>query len=66
MIELNLPNTDNSVAMKFWNGFGELFQGEIKIASSAIQQMLEEDYPKLVKLYCELIGKLKYEEFKYE
>lgn len=66
MSELNFQNTDNAVAIKFWDGFGELFQEEIRISSSAIQQMLEEDYPKLLKLYCELIGKLKYEEFKYK
>lgn len=57
---------ESSVAASFWSGFGKLLQEEIKNSSSAIQQMLEEDYPKLLKLYCELINKLKYEEFKYE
>lgn len=65
MNELNLQN-DSTVALDFWTGFGQMLQEEIKNSSSAIQQMLEEDYPKLLKLYCELVKKLKCDEFKYE
>lgn len=65
MNELNLQN-DSEVASNFWSGFGQMLQEEIKHSSCAIQQMLEEDYPKLLKLYCELVNKLKCEEFKYE
>lgn len=61
-----MQNTENSVALNFWIGLGESLQEEIKKSSSVIQQMLEEDYPKLLKLYCELVNKLKYEHFKYE
>lgn len=66
MKELNLQNADTPVAVIFWTGFGKLLQEEIKNSSSAIQQMLEEDYPNLMKSYYELTNKLKYEDFKFE
>lgn len=64
--ELNLQNTEQNVAKDFWIKFGKLLHEETTNVSSAIKQMWEDDYPKLLKLYCELIKKLKYDEFKYE
>lgn len=66
MNNLNIQNVDLNVATKFWGKFGCLLQEEIKRSSNTIQQMLEEDYPKLLKCYYELVTKLNYEPFKYE
>ncbi|CAG9858527.1 unnamed protein product [Phyllotreta striolata] len=59
---LYLPNGDFNVAGKFWLGFGKVIREEISKTSSAVQQTLEEDYPKLLKCYFEMIVKVKYNE----
>ncbi|KAJ8951184.1 hypothetical protein NQ314_007724 [Rhamnusium bicolor] len=63
---LNLQDIELSIASEFWIKFGEILQEEIKKTSSAVQQMLEEDYPKLLKNYYELTKKLKYDQFAFE
>lgn len=63
---LNLHNFESNIAVKFWENFGPILQEEIKKSSSAIQQMLEEDYPKLLKFYYDLTKKLKCEHFSFE
>ncbi|CAG9825143.1 unnamed protein product [Phaedon cochleariae] len=63
---LHLPNSNFNIATDFWGSLGKILQEEIKKSSSAIQQMLEEDYPKLLKCYFELTKKTKYDPFPFE
>lgn len=56
----NITIFNHSTAQKFWIELGKCIQEEIKNASPAIQQMLEEDYPKLLKCYCEMTKKLNF------
>ncbi|KAJ3656220.1 hypothetical protein Zmor_015314 [Zophobas morio] len=63
---LNVQNIDVDIASKFWLKLGQLIQHEIKNSSSAVQQMLEEDYPKLLKCFYEMHEKLKYNEFVFD
>lgn len=63
--ELNITqNLD--VAHTFWHRFGTILQDEVKKSSPAIQQMLEEDYPNILKYFHEMIHKLKYETFDFD
>lgn len=63
---LNMQNIDQNIASTFWTKFGETLQDEIQKTMSAVKQMLEEDYPKLLKNYCEMTKKLKYDQFPFE
>lgn len=64
--ELHIQNIDKNLASQFWNKLGVVIQEEIKQSSPAVGQMLEEDYPKLLKNYYEMTKKLNYDQFKYE
>ncbi|VEN55179.1 unnamed protein product [Callosobruchus maculatus] len=55
-----------SFAEKFWKDLGKFLEDDIGKSSLAVQQMLEEDYPKLLKCYNTLIKKLKYDCFTYD
>lgn len=61
-----MQNVDQNIASTFWTKFGEILQDEIQKTTSAVRQMLEEDYPKLLKNYCEMTKKLKYDQFPFE
>ncbi|EFA03811.1 Conserved oligomeric Golgi complex subunit 5-like Protein [Tribolium castaneum] len=63
---LNIQNIDSDIATKFWTKLGNLLKSEIKNTSSAVQQMLEEDYPKLLKCFYEMCEKLKYDQFVFD
>ncbi|KAI4465405.1 conserved oligomeric golgi complex component 5 [Holotrichia oblita] len=47
-------------AQKFWDELGKCIEEEIRNASPAVQQLLEEDYPQLLKCYCEMTKKLNF------
>ncbi|XP_017779416.1 PREDICTED: conserved oligomeric Golgi complex subunit 5 [Nicrophorus vespilloides] len=53
------------VALNFWNSLGDIITSEIKNGSASVQQMLEEDYPKLLKCYYDMMQKLNYDKFNY-
>ncbi|CAG9771942.1 unnamed protein product [Ceutorhynchus assimilis] len=61
-----LHNLDKNLASSFWKKLGEIVQEEIKQTSSAVLQMLEEDFPKLLKYYYEMMKKLDYDQFKFD
>lgn len=64
--ELHIQNIDKNLASQFWNKLGKVIQDEIKQSSPALQQMLEEDYPKLLKNYYEMTKKLNYNHFIFD
>lgn len=64
--ELHLQNVNKNLASSFWTQLGELIQEETKRASPAVVQTLEEDYPKLLKNYYEMVKKLNCDQFKFE
>ncbi|KRT82944.1 hypothetical protein AMK59_3911, partial [Oryctes borbonicus] len=49
---------NHSTAQKFWTELLKCIEEEIRNASPAIQQMLEEDYPQLLKCYSDMTKKL--------
>ncbi|KAJ8954370.1 hypothetical protein NQ318_011043 [Aromia moschata] len=54
------------LSVKFLGEIWRTSREEIKKSSSAVQQTLEEDYPKLLKHYYELTKKLKYSKFNFD
>ncbi|CAH1982075.1 unnamed protein product [Acanthoscelides obtectus] len=63
---VHVQNVQISFAKKFWIDFGKFLEDDIGKTSPAVQQMLEEDYPKLLRCYNTLIKKLKYDYFVYD
>ncbi|XP_076269956.1 conserved oligomeric Golgi complex subunit 5 four way stop [Rhynchophorus ferrugineus] len=63
--ELHLSETDENSAKNFWNKLGNCIQEEINKSSPVIQQMLETDYPKLLKSYYEIYTRLNYDQFEF-
>lgn len=57
---------DNEIAKTFWRRVGEYIVEEINNSVPAVQQMLEADYPKLLKLYRDMTQKLNFEYFVYK
>lgn len=51
---------NHSTAQKFWTDLAKCIEEEIRNSSPAIQQMLEEEYPQLLKSYCEMTKKLNF------
>nr|XP_023014138.1 conserved oligomeric Golgi complex subunit 5 [Leptinotarsa decemlineata] len=66
MNNVHFSNGEFGIASKFWNEFGKLLQEEIQKSSSAVQQMLEDDYPKLLKSFFELTKKINYTSFSFD
>ncbi|XP_030751330.1 conserved oligomeric Golgi complex subunit 5 [Sitophilus oryzae] len=64
--ELHLSNIDKNLANKFWTDLGKIIQEEINQSSVAVQQILETDYPKLLKKYYDMANKLNYKQFKFD
>lgn len=54
------------VAARFWAKLGQVISEQIKNASDTALQMLEEDYPKLLKYYYEMIQRLGCTEFNFK
>lgn len=54
------------VAARFWVKLGQVISEQIKNASETALQMLEEDYPKLLKFYYEMIQRLGCAEFNFK
>lgn len=70
-LQSSLDNLDDydleiDVATQFWERLGKVISEQIKNASDTAVQMLEEDYPKLLKYYCEMIQRLGCVEFKFK
>lgn len=55
-----------NVASRFWEKLGQIISEQIKSASDTAVQMMEEDYPKLLKYYYEMIQRLDYKEFNFK
>lgn len=64
----NLNTCDFVIAVEFWTSLHGIIQEEINNSSSAVQQMLEEDFPRLLKCYYDMVQKLNFDKFyfKYE
>ncbi|KAL3282359.1 hypothetical protein HHI36_005545 [Cryptolaemus montrouzieri] len=62
---MNIPDTKHDLAQKFWTELGKNIQEQIGTASSSIQQMLEEDYPRLLRCYFDISKKLNYDCFSF-
>lgn len=56
-------NLEINIASQFWKQLGEVIAEQIKNASDTVVQMLEDDYPKLLKFYYEMIQRLACNEF---
>ncbi|XP_044751811.1 conserved oligomeric Golgi complex subunit 5 [Coccinella septempunctata] len=63
---LNLQDKEIEVAAKFWSLLGKIIQEQINAAPYSIQQMLEEDYPRLLRCYLDISKKLNYEYFTFD
>lgn len=63
---MNGQNIPSDIAKKFWGKLGQVIQDEIKRSPSAVQQMLEDDYPKLLKCFFDMFEKLKYQPYSFE
>lgn len=64
-------NTENNnlnlnIAAQFWERLGCIISEQIKTSSDTIVQMLEEDYPKLLKCYYDMIQRLNYKDFPFK
>lgn len=64
--DLNAHGVTINIADTFWQKLGQNITEEIQNASSTVLQMLEEDFPKLLKCYYEMSQKLKYPQFVFE
>ncbi|XP_060527805.1 conserved oligomeric Golgi complex subunit 5 [Cylas formicarius] len=64
--EMHLKNPDPELSSQFWKNLSQLLKEELTQSSPAVIQALEDDYPKLLKIYCEMIKKLNYDEFKFD
>ncbi|ERL92500.1 conserved oligomeric Golgi complex subunit 5 [Dendroctonus ponderosae] len=64
--EIHTENIDKHLAKQFWSKLGKAIQEEIKQSSAAVVQTLEQDYPKLLKNYYEMMKKLNYDQFKFD
>ncbi|KAK4878939.1 hypothetical protein RN001_007085 [Aquatica leii] len=63
---LNLYTNNDDIASSFWNKLCECIVDEITNSSSAVQQMLEADYPKLLKCFKDMVHKLSFENFTFK
>lgn len=63
---MDLPLKILDVTTDFWQKLSVNMSEDIQNAPSAMQQILEEEYPKLLKSYCDMIRKLNYEKFNLE
>ena len=57
---------DFDVSEIFWSKLCECICTEITNSSGAVQQMLEDEYPKLVNMYNEMTQRLNYKPFVYK
>lgn len=55
---LDSYDLDIDVASRFWTKLGQVISEQLRNASDTVLQMLEEDYPKLLKYYYEMIQRL--------
>ncbi|XP_065163267.1 conserved oligomeric Golgi complex subunit 5 [Atheta coriaria] len=62
----NINRDFDDLSSNFWNSLGDVISEEVKNAVPSVQQMLEEDYPKLLKCYCDMIKKLRYEKYSFD
>ncbi|XP_066261823.1 conserved oligomeric Golgi complex subunit 5 [Euwallacea similis] len=64
--ELHIQSIDKNLAAQFWFQLGALIQDVINQSTLAVVQTLEEDYPKLLKNYYEMVKKLNYDQFQFD
>lgn len=62
---MNCPHFKENIAKQFWERLNEVFVTEMNKASASVQQMLVDDYPKVLKSYYSMTQKLNYNEFIY-
>lgn len=62
---MNCPEIKENIAKQFWGKLNEVFVAEMNKASASVQQMLVDDYPKVLKSYYSMMQKLNYNEFIY-
>lgn len=61
--ELNTFENYNFVAKNFWNKLSIMFATELKKSSITANQCAESDFPRLLKLYSDIVVKLHYKDF---
>ncbi|XP_045470713.1 conserved oligomeric Golgi complex subunit 5 [Harmonia axyridis] len=63
---LNLQNKEIDLATKFWTSLGKKIQEQINSAPYSVQQILSEDYPRLLRCYLDISKKMNYEYFSFD
>lgn len=58
-------NLEENLATDYWARLGAIISEEIGDASSAVKQMLEEEYPKLLQCFHNMSQKLDYDKFTF-
>lgn len=66
LTELSASFIANNFASNFWNKLGDTIVEELKKAPTSTQQILETEFPKLLKCYSELTAKLNYDQYVYK
>lgn len=66
LLELKDSSDTKNFASRFWNSLCDTIVEEFKKSSSAVQQLFETEYPKLLKCYSEMTSKLKYNQFDFK
>lgn len=62
-MDLNNSLQYESFSTNFWNKITEIAITEMKNSSVVYQNIFEEDYPRILKMYCDLIRKLNTKEY---
>lgn len=62
-MDLNNSLQYESFSTNFWNKITETAITEMKNSSVVYQNIFEEDYPRILKMYCDLIRKLNTKEY---
>lgn len=60
---LNARNCDLHAASEYWQSLGNVISEEINNSSQVVSQMFDEEYPKLLKYYYDMVKKLNCEHF---
>lgn len=63
--EMHSHNLNQDFAASFWKKLSELITAEIESSPNAVKQMLEEEYPKLLRNFLTMITKISYDKFSF-
>ncbi|KAK5645700.1 hypothetical protein RI129_004164 [Pyrocoelia pectoralis] len=66
LMTFHLHACNDQIASNFWNQLCDCLVQEINNSSAAVRQLLEVDYPKLLKLYKDLVLKLNFDHFYFK